>query len=143
MGFCHESHGPNRISVEARSESFYIHPGYGYFDGNDPDDRVVLGGERVARASFARHWREEAHPELLLEDVPYLILALADLETCPPIVKASIALHFDAPGMLAEQITPEEAENLFRAFTGGEVDAALFDSVTPKLEALAGKELVA
>lgn len=39
-------------------------------------------------------------------------------------------------------ITADEAENLFAAFAGGRVNGALLDSVTPKLEALAGKELV-
>lgn len=39
-------------------------------------------------------------------------------------------------------ITADEAANLFAAYTGGVVDSALFDSVTPKLEAIAGKELV-
>jgi hypothetical protein len=113
MGFCNESHGPNRISVEERTESFYVHPGYGYSaDGLAHDDTIVLGGKRTKRANFARHWREEPHPEFVLEDVPFLIQALADLKTCPPIVKASIALHFDAPELLADPITAEEATKL-------------------------------
>lgn len=94
MGFCHESHGENRISVEERSESFYIHPGYGYNQaGDDHDDSITLGGERTdKRASFAKHWRETVHPELLLEDVPDLIRALADLSTCPSEVKDALGV---------------------------------------------------
>lgn len=45
-------------------------------------------------------------------------------------------------GAGASSITADEAANLFAAYTGGVVDSALFDSVTPKLEAIAGKELV-
>ena len=92
MGFCHESHGANRISVEERTESFYIHPGYGYDpEGVNHDDSITLNGERTSeRASFARHWREDGHPEFLLEDVPDLLRALADLSTCPESVKEAI-----------------------------------------------------
>lgn len=51
--------------------------------------------------------------------------------------------HVELPETTApEPITAEEAANLFAAFTGGVVDSALFDSVTPKLEVIAGKELV-
>lgn len=39
-------------------------------------------------------------------------------------------------------ITPEEAEGLFACYSGGAVDAELLNSVTPKLEGIAGKELV-
>lgn len=44
---------------------------------------------------------------------------------------------------LGEPITPEEAEALFAAFTGGAPPTQLLNSVTPKLEAIAGKELSA
>lgn len=40
------------------------------------------------------------------------------------------------------QITPEEAEGLFACYSGGRVDGELLNRVTPKLEAIAGKELV-
>lgn len=228
-GYIHESHGPNRIGVEERNESFYIHPGYGYDpEGTEKDDSVTIGGERVKREGLARHWRKEPHPEFVLDDVPFLIRALADLETCPPIIKAGISLYFDAPDLLApttttweellggesallvrlgrlvfvwaeatptikvvrvepveevavateedlelkvvleidvpegldpkdsegfgnlcrefvgaegSSITPEEAEGLFACYSGGQVDAELLNAVTPKLEAIAGKEL--
>lgn len=91
MGHVHESHGVNGLSVEQREESFYIHPGYGYDDTNNVhSDLVVINGNRVVRASFARHWREEPHPEFLLSDVPALILALADLPTCPTEIRAAV-----------------------------------------------------
>jgi hypothetical protein len=40
-------------------------------------------------------------------------------------------------------ITAEEAVNLFACFSGGQVDGDLLNSVTPKLEAIAERELVA
>lgn len=108
MGFCHESYGPHAVSVEERGESFYIHPAYG-FDVMCPtcQGEPVMGGicreckgeGRVgcfADESFGIHWRERAHPEFLLEDVPYLIRALADLPTCP-----------DAIRDLAREIVPD------------------------------------
>lgn len=90
MGLCYDSYGPNQISVEQRSESFYIHPGYGYDEkGIDHDDTITLEGKRV-ESPMARHWREGIHPEFLLEDVPHLLRALADLPTCPLEVKYAI-----------------------------------------------------
>ena len=83
------------MSVEERGESFIIHPGYGYNpEGDDHDDTITLEGERTdERANFARHWRDTAHPELLLGDVPDLIRALADLPTCPDSVKQALAAN--------------------------------------------------
>jgi hypothetical protein len=95
MGFIHESHGAHEISVEKRSESFYIHPAYGY-DVECPTchGEPLMGGvcrecngtgrvDLFADEPFGVHWREGAHPEFLLEDVPDLVLALADLPTFP------------------------------------------------------------
>jgi hypothetical protein len=68
VGFIHERHG--RISVETRSESFKIHPNYGYDEtGNAHSDDL---------GSFGVYWREHPHPEFLLEDLDDLIDALMD-----------------------------------------------------------------
>lgn len=64
MGFCEERHG--RVSIERRSESFKIHAGYGYDDG-----------ERVYGA-FAERWRDQPHPEFKNEDIDDLIAALTE-----------------------------------------------------------------
>lgn len=45
-----------------------------------------------------------------------------------------------AAAVMGELLTPDEAKNLAAAYMGGAVDAALLDSATPKLEALAGEE---
>ena len=62
MGFIHEGHGPREICVESRSESFILY-------SNDLETEA---------------------PEFLLEDVPNVLRALADLSMCPPAVKAAI-----------------------------------------------------
>jgi hypothetical protein len=48
----------------------------------------------------------------------------------------------EAEGLAENAISPAEAENLFAAYAGGSVDATLLDSVTLKLETIAGRELV-
>ncbi len=75
-----------------------------------------------------------------------------ELEVAVEIAAPGDLDHRDAEGFEAfcrefvgaggSSITADEAANLFAAYTGGVVDSALFDSVTPKLEAIAGKELV-
>jgi hypothetical protein len=88
MGLVYDSHGRSRISVEERSESFYIHPGYGYDEeGNEHTDDIRTARGVEHNPSFAERWRKDGHPEFLLEDVPDLIVALADLPTCPAGVK--------------------------------------------------------
>lgn len=94
MGFCHESHGRNRMSVEERGESFRIHPGYGYDEtGNGHTDMIRFENGPAERDSFARRWRDAGHPEFLLDDVPDLIRALADLPTCPAEVKIALGVR--------------------------------------------------
>jgi hypothetical protein len=102
MGFIHDSHGKSQISVESRQESFRIHPAYGYeiicpTCHGEPlmgGECIECGGygqiEYLADQPFGQHWREQPHPEFLLEDVPDLIRALADLETCPESVRQAI-----------------------------------------------------
>lgn len=68
MGFVRERFG--RITIETRSESFYIHPSYGYDDeGNEWSDSL---------GNFGIYWREHPHPEFLLGDLDDLIAALQD-----------------------------------------------------------------
>lgn len=45
------------------------------------------------------------------------------------------------PESSAEPLTPEDAEQLFACYSGGPIDAELLDKITPKLEAIAGREL--
>jgi hypothetical protein len=59
MGFVHKNHG--NISIETRSESFYIHAGY--------EEGEVL----------AEFWRDVPHPEFLLSDLEDLIAALEEV----------------------------------------------------------------
>jgi hypothetical protein len=68
MGLIHKEHG--KISIEERRESFIIHPQYGYTD----DDRID-----EASGEFGKSWREEPHPEFMLEDLDDLITALTEM----------------------------------------------------------------
>jgi hypothetical protein len=53
---------------------------------------VECGGEGEVPHPFdSRVWPKHPHPEFLLEDVPDLIRALADLPTWPEAVKKAIA----------------------------------------------------
>lgn len=102
MGHIHDHHG--RISLETRRESFIVHPTYGYertcpvCKGDPPHpmmgdcrggcSRAYRDGEvdepgRVpdhAYDLFGRHWRENPHPEFLLEDLDDLIAALTAIK---------------------------------------------------------------
>jgi hypothetical protein len=40
-----------------------------------------------------------------------------------------------------DSLTAEEAVQLFHCYSGGPIDSELLDRITPKLEAIAGKEL--
>jgi hypothetical protein len=66
---CLENKG--RIGVEVRGShgSFVIHPSYGY----DGDENHTPDSD-----TFGKHWREDPHPEFLLEDLDDLIAALQD-----------------------------------------------------------------
>jgi hypothetical protein len=69
VGFIRDRFG--RITIEERSESFIVHPVYGYdASGNAWDDGL---------GSFGVYWREHPHPEFLLDDLDDLIAALVDL----------------------------------------------------------------
>jgi hypothetical protein len=59
-----------KMSIEVNRESFTIHPSYGYKgeDGDEHDDS----------STFLTNWREQPHPEFLLEDLDNLIKALKD-----------------------------------------------------------------
>jgi hypothetical protein len=62
--------GRGRMSVEVRSShgSFVVHPSYGYNgDSHTPDSD-----------DFGKQWREDPHPEFLIEDLDDLITALQD-----------------------------------------------------------------
>lgn len=70
MGFIHKRFG--KISIEERSESFTIHPNYGYNeDGSEFSD---------ALGSFGINWRQDVHPEFLNKDLDDLIAALKELK---------------------------------------------------------------
>ena len=69
MGMCLE--GKGKMLVEVRRESFVVHPSYGY--------TTDAGGADVHTPEsdhFGKHWREDAHPEFLIEDLDDLIAAL-------------------------------------------------------------------
>lgn len=69
MGFIRDRFG--NITIESRSESFRIHPNYGYTeDGSEHDDSL---------GAFGIQWRESSHPEFLYDDLDDLIEALGDL----------------------------------------------------------------
>ena len=59
-----------RITCEARRESFIVHPSYGY---------AGVDAHTPANDTFGRHWREDPHPEFLIEDLDDLIDALENL----------------------------------------------------------------
>jgi hypothetical protein len=69
MGMCLESFG--KMSVEVRRESFIIHPSYGYKGEGDEE-------KHDDTTTFGTRWREEPHPEFMLEDLGDLIKALKD-----------------------------------------------------------------
>jgi hypothetical protein len=70
MGLIYNKHG--RITIEVRSESFILHPDYGYTrDGNNISDDL---------GDFGKYWRECAHPEFLSEDLDDLINALLEIK---------------------------------------------------------------
>lgn len=69
MGMCLEKKG--RIGIEVRNESFKIHPSYGY-EGVDGEFHTPDSD------TFGKQWREDPHPEFLLEDLDDLIAALQD-----------------------------------------------------------------
>lgn len=52
------------------------------------------------------------------------------------------ALRAVAKQIAVAPLTAAEAEGLFACYSGGVVDADILNWVTPKLEAIAGKELV-
>lgn len=94
MGFIHESHGRSQIAVEERSESFYILPAYGYeiacptCEGNQLQGGLCI--ECDGSGQIPHPFKGKIEREFLLEDVPDLIRALADLSTCPESVKTAI-----------------------------------------------------
>lgn len=102
MGFIHESHGRSRIAVEERSESFYILPAYGH-DITCPtcNGYPLMGGrcrECDGSGEIPHPFKGEIEREFLLEDVPDLLRALADLSTCPEHIRQAI---MKAPDRLA------------------------------------------
>jgi hypothetical protein len=77
MGFLRETVG--KVTVESRSESFVVHPGYGYDEDGEPTSVVVVRGRPEVRASFCRRWREDPHPEFLYAELDDLVQALTRL----------------------------------------------------------------
>lgn len=78
MGFIRQHFG--RLAIEERSESFVVHPGYGYDEtGNEPTNLVQVNGGLEVREAFARWWREHGHPEFTYDSLDDLIAALVDL----------------------------------------------------------------
>jgi len=71
MGMCLE--GKGKMSVEVRRESFIVHPSYGYTKDDAEDDVCTPESDR-----FGARWREEPHPEFLLEDLDDLIASLEE-----------------------------------------------------------------
>lgn len=100
MGFIHESHGRSKIAVEERSESFYILPAYGYdIDCPTCGGEPLMGGncrECGGSGEVPHPFKGGIEREFLLEDVPDLIRALADLPTCPESVRAAMKGEADA-----------------------------------------------
>lgn len=54
---------------------------------------------------------------------------------------AAVAAAVLAEAKILTLLTPEEAEGLFACYSGGVVEVDTLNAVTPKLEAIAGKEL--
>jgi len=96
MGFIHESHGRSRIAVEERSESFYLLPAYGYeITCPTCEGEPLQGGlcrECGGEGTISHPFEGRIEREFLLEDVPDIIRALADLPTCPDAVKQALGV---------------------------------------------------